>query len=46
MQIQMENLEHTNGLNTLENQVEYNSKGFQVIQKCYYLPAKKCRLFC
>lgn len=46
MQIQMENLEHTNGLNSLENQVEYNSKGFQVIQKCYYLPAKKYRLFC
>lgn len=28
MQIQIESLEHTNGLHTLENQVEYNSKGF------------------
>lgn len=46
MQIQMENLDHTNGLNTLENHMEYNSKGFLVIQKCYYLSAKKCRLFC
>lgn len=28
MQIQIENLEHTNGLNILENQAEYDSKGF------------------
>lgn len=28
IQIQMENLEHTNGLNTLENQVEDNPKDF------------------